>query len=128
MLIQSAFQDILIESDIIGQSSVKGAMSGKHYNRSIYCHKVMTEALQKLRLQAFLDSDASNDVSLAEECENLCNAYPGDGFQEELESDSFSRITNQYDTYIAKESANNPTFAFWSHYLEMTELLFCFIR
>ena len=103
-------------------------MSGKHYNRSIYCHKVMTEALQKLRFQAFLDSNTANDVSLAEECEHLCNEYPGEAFQTELESDSFSRIMNQYDSFVVKESGNNPTFAFWSLYLELTELLLCFIR
>ena len=50
------FKDILIESDVVGQGQIKGVMSGKHYNRSMHCHKVMCKALHRLRFQVFLDS------------------------------------------------------------------------
>jgi hypothetical protein len=47
---------VLIESGIISEGSIKGVLSGKHYNRSVLCHKMMYEALQRLRFEAFLDT------------------------------------------------------------------------
>ena len=46
---------MFIESGIVSEGSIKGVLSGKHYNQSVFCHKVMCEALQRLRLKAFLD-------------------------------------------------------------------------
>ena len=48
--------DIFIESGLTGEGSVKGVFSGKHYNRSIFCHKVTHEALQRVPLEVFLDT------------------------------------------------------------------------
>ena len=45
----------MVESEIIGQGSVVGAMKGKYYNRSVYCHKVASEALHRLQFEAFLN-------------------------------------------------------------------------
>ena len=42
----------MIESEIVAPGSVKGVLSGKHYNRSIRAHKMVYEALERLRLQA----------------------------------------------------------------------------
>ena len=55
------FQDIMIESDIVAAGSVNGVLSGKHYNRSIRAHKLIYEAMQRLRVKAFLKSLPEND-------------------------------------------------------------------
>ncbi len=47
------FQDIMIESEIIASGSAKGVLLGKHYNRAIQIHKLLYEAMQTLRLEAF---------------------------------------------------------------------------
>ena len=43
----------MIESEIIAPGSVKGVLTGKHYNRSIRVHKVIYEALKRLRWEEF---------------------------------------------------------------------------
>ena len=40
----------------ISVGSIRGILSGKHYNRSIMCHKLVFEAMGRLRFQAFLDA------------------------------------------------------------------------
>ena len=59
-------QDVFIESGIVSEGSIKGVMSGKHYNRSLLCHKTMYEALQRLRFEEFfdsLDNESQEDIS-----------------------------------------------------------------
>ena len=47
---------MLIESGIISVGSIRGILSGKHYNRYVMCHKLVFEAMERLRFQAFLDA------------------------------------------------------------------------
>ena len=119
----------MIESNIIGQGSVKGVMSGKHYNRSMYCHKIVSEALNRLRFKAFLDcldDEDKNDVSTF--ISSLLDEFPTGSFSETVKENTFKEIMATYDNFICEASAENPTFAFWSNYLEMVEVLLCFIR
>ena len=46
----------MIESEIIASGSVKGVLSGKHYNRAMRIHKLLFEAMERLRLEAFAKS------------------------------------------------------------------------
>lgn len=55
--------NILIESGIVAEGSINGVLSGKCYNRSIRCHKVMFEAISRLLWTEFLDS-VSTEVRL----------------------------------------------------------------
>ena len=64
LLFLAYFQDVVIESGIVSEGSIKGVLSGKHYNRSVSCHKVMYEALQRLRFQSFLDSITDENQEL----------------------------------------------------------------
>ncbi len=52
-------QDIFIESEIVAQGSLNGVFSGKHYNRCIRAHKLVYEALERLRFEAFLDGQTT---------------------------------------------------------------------
>ena len=44
-----------MESGIISEGSVKGVLTGKHKNWSVFCHKILYEAMQRLRFDAFFD-------------------------------------------------------------------------
>ena len=74
------FQDVVIESGIVSEGSTKGALSGKHYNRSVSGHKVMYEALQRLRFQSFLDSITDENQELASLIESMARSFPDDEF------------------------------------------------
>ena len=46
-------QDHLIESGVIGSSAIDGVLSGKHYNRALRAHKLLFEAMMRLKWQEF---------------------------------------------------------------------------
>lgn len=122
----AGLQDIFIESQLIDEGSVNGVMSGHMYNRSMRCHKLMFEALQHLRFEAFLNS-------LPEEQAENINAQIDEVADEFLLDPShfqhdFELLHQQYQKFVENQSAENPTFAFWSSYLEMVQLLLSFIR
>jgi hypothetical protein len=64
-------QDILVESETVAQGSLNGVFSGKHYNRCIRAHKLVFEAMERLRFEAFLDTQSTEQkgeiIGLAKE-------------------------------------------------------------
>ena len=59
---------------------------------------------------------------------DLLNNFQTDSFHEEINGESFLDIKETYQKFIDEESKENPTFAFWSSYLEIVQTLLCFIR
>ena len=51
----AGLKDILIESQVVAEGSIHGALSGHHYNRAIHSLKVVHEAFKQLIFEAFLD-------------------------------------------------------------------------
>ena len=64
-------QDILVESETVAQGSLNGVFSCKHYNRCIRAHKLVFEAMERLRFEAFLDTQSTEQkgeiIGLAKE-------------------------------------------------------------
>ena len=119
-------QDVFIESGIVSEGSIKGILSGKHYNRSVLCHKIMYEALQRLRFQAFLDSrteDDQEDISLF--IESMTSSFPQDTFlSDSIESPKMQEIIQSYELFINDMSGKSRTFSFWSMYIKMAGNLY----
>ncbi|CAB3981118.1 Hypothetical predicted protein [Paramuricea clavata] len=119
----------MIESEIVAPRSVKGVLSGKHYNRSVRVHKLIYEAMQRMRFEAFeksLASSASNQfdwvgISVLEDSER-------ESFTEICTSKQVNDAKRTYDTFVEKRSEENPTFALWSKYIDMVQLLLLYIR
>ena len=51
--LESEFEDILIEADLYGSNTVAKIIKGKSYNRGVRAHKLMLEALLRLKWEAF---------------------------------------------------------------------------
>ena len=118
----------MIESEIVAPGSVKGVLSGKHYNRSVRVHKLIYEAMQRMRFEAFkksLESSASSQfgtgISVLEDSEREL-------FIEICTSKQVNDVKRAYDMFVEKRSEENPTFAFWSKYIDMVQLLLLYIR
>lgn len=45
----------MLEANIVAQGSVNAVMDGKQYNRSLRCHKLVMEAMERVRWDAFCD-------------------------------------------------------------------------
>ena len=61
----SGFEDILIEADIVAPGSIKGILSGHHYNGSIRANKMMYEERVRLRWKAFLEASSADECDSA---------------------------------------------------------------
>ena len=57
----SGFEEILIESGICASGSIDKVMSGKHFNRAIRVHQLMLDAIERVMLEAFMNSVGSSD-------------------------------------------------------------------
>ena len=118
----------MIESEIVAPGS-KAELSGKHYNRCVRAHKIIYEAMERLRFRAFKKTLSTlekgevhaNDISVQEDKERR-------QFMEICASDRVIDIKKLYDHFIETESEKNPLFAFWSKYIEMVQLLLLYIR
>ena len=112
-------QDVFIESGIISEGSVKGVLTGKHYNRSVFCHKILYEAMQRLRFDAFFDQlDEVKQERFVSFMEEMSNSFP-ERFHEYTENPVMEEIHNQYQDYILESSRRSRTFSFWSMYIKM---------
>ena len=110
---------MFIESGIISEGSVNGVLSGKHYNRSIFCHKTMYEEMQRLKFESFFnqlpDEKQEQVMSFATE---LMDCFPEKEFHDCVESEMMEEICNDYEKYVAESSSKSRTFAFWSMYIK----------
>ena len=55
---------VLLEAELIGLGSVRGVLSGQHYERAMHCHKILLESLERILLDRFLEQE-DEDVSFA---------------------------------------------------------------
>lgn len=69
----AGLSNILIESRIIAEGSLNGVLNGKHYNRSIRCHKIIFEAFGRLLWDAFLNSMPRDEYTQSLEISNKIN-------------------------------------------------------
>ncbi|KAK6184936.1 hypothetical protein SNE40_007284 [Patella caerulea] len=53
----TGFSDVLIEAGLISSGSLSGVMSGKNYSRSLHCHKVMVESMERLMISKFIEEN-----------------------------------------------------------------------
>ena len=111
---------MLIESGLVSEGSIKGVISGKHYNRAVRSHKMMYEALQRLRFEAFLDTlDDGYHNEVISFVRTIQETFPHH-VHNKINSDDFNNLLKRYETFIADSKANSKTFAYWSMYIDMT--------
>lgn len=49
----SGLSGVLLEPDLMSDGSLKGVLTGRNYNRAMYCHKSMLESIEGLLLQKY---------------------------------------------------------------------------
>ncbi|XP_070548281.1 uncharacterized protein [Ptychodera flava] len=124
----AGLEDIMIESGILAQGSVNGVMSGHHYNRSVRCHKLVAEAMHRLRFNEFLDSLTEEEhLPVIAYLLDLRDSYPH-SFTDAVNTEEMKQLQQKYTDHIQKCCESNVNYAFWSSYLNMVQLLLLFIR
>ena len=77
--------DLLIEGGIVAASSMSGVLAGRQYNRAMRAHKIVMEAMQRLRLKSFKE------------------------WLEENKNDAYKESTEELDIVLANLSADTLT-------------------
>ena len=119
----------MIESEIIAPGSVKDVLTGKHYNRSIRVHKVIYEALERLRWEEFEKSLTTAEKATLDSVGVNFKANSNLGnFWENCCSTNVIDIKRMFNQFVTDRGEKNSLFAFWSKYIDMVQLLLLQIR
>lgn len=116
----AGLQDILIESEVVAPGSINGVISGHHYNRSMRAQKLLYESRQRIRILTFLDSLPPEE---RDECMDVINeikcAFQDRTMDVLCANETFDKMCSKYADFVKRRSAENPTFAFWSSYIDI---------
>lgn len=119
--------DIFVESGRIVHVSGNAVMERKQYNRAIHAHKLMYEALGRLRFQAFADSLTNEQRQRMVKFINYAlDAFASALFKNLCHGDEATEILTAYGQFVQQQSNTNRTFAFRSSYIDMVQLLLQF--
>lgn len=127
----SGLEDVLLESGLVAAMSLEEVMSGKHYERSLHCHKVMLECLERLLLEQFMlkKGDANWFTSLPieslQKLDDLAQAGSAVNLSSVLEDDNVCGLINSYLEF--RDGVRNgdlgKTAAFWMSYMDHISLV-----
>ena len=121
--------ELMLESELVALRSVNGVFNGHHYNRALRSHKILYEALNRLRFGTFLESLSTEDEEKTKQLiYRLHESFPSPLFEQLLATPEMTDIVNGYCQFISENSAKCLTFHFFSSYCCMVELLLDTIR
>ena len=138
----SGFEDCLIEAGVYSGAVISKIMAGKAYNRGIRAHKLLFEALSRLKWKAFISWAEENDIHIDDEHRELLlgaltivhNLMADASENKENLSTALNELTVALHPIIElirtfEETCikHSDTFAFWENYLQMVKLLLAYI-
>ena len=116
----SGFEEIIFQVGLCSSGSIKGVISGKHYNRAWYVHEVFSAAIFRLFLEIFEPTEVA-------ECLNL----PTDSFNDLDEilnhaeiKDYLSKIENTVNEFLRGD--HGKTGQYWMHYVKLVHMQLAF--
>ena len=133
----AGLRDTCIESRIIAEGSVSGALEGRMYNRAVRVHKYIYEALLRPDWKGFmpwLETHHPNQIhsvsALLDQVSDAREEMSQAKFDELLSSDGLADsliLWNQFLSYLRHDNGNLSTF--WMSYVDMVgDILLGLIR
>ena len=131
----AGLRDVIIETGLVGPSSVESVLRGKQYNYGMRIIKIVSEAFFRLKLEAFKDwLEQKNEINLllqfleSDDMEKLIVTRNPENIQ--AVASSFSNLQQQlcqFDEDI-QENKLGPTAKFWQSFLNMSQLLLDYVK
>ena len=124
--------ELLVNSCIVAPASAAAVLDGKHYNRSIRAHKLIVEALLRVRWAAFVEwlqtkpFTGIDTTRLTSDIRQVRQTLHLDDILVVANSVSFKGICSLYDQFC--QTPNGPMAEYWNSYIGMVQLLLRFIR
>ena len=122
----SGFSDILLEAGLIGSGSLQGVISGKHYERALHCHKVLTEALEQLLFRQYEENEGAELTQEVHRIiDHVVETCSSDAIKSALNNDTVREYLDKYLAYREKVRAGSlgKTAQFWLSYMDHVRLL-----
>eukprot|EP00794_Sanderia_malayensis_P013591 gene13591-14999_t len=132
----AGLRNIVIEANLLGEASVNKFLHGKHYNNCMRIYKYLFDALTRLKIDRFEDWMAKEEefqslqlFASSNELEHFIDDISSKNFHELLmKHDNILELFNRYENHLSDHTAAGPMATFWQSFLEMINILFCFIR
>ena len=123
---------LLVESGMLASGSVTAVLNGKQYNRGIRIHKIVMEALQRMQWLVYISSDNVHEVpdpfvSAINDIQKSCESKNVHALLAHVQS-TFNSIHTDFKRFCEDLSSKQPLANFWGSYIQMVQLLLCFIR
>ena len=124
LLESSGGPEVLCSVDVLASGSVKGFLSGKHYNRCKRPHPILATTLHILHFRQFilLHGEISGGVK------ELLNAFANNSSQESLmvllQSETCTALLDIYDQFTesTRRGEHGKTAMFWMIYIDLVHL------
>ena len=133
----AGLRDIVIESNLLGESSVDQMLKGKHYNNAMRILKYLYDAIKRHMIESFeqslIERTGHLDISYKELTESLeLHRFLSSPTQDSLENlhESHKEVINQIHCYQNSllNGSLGPTACIWSSFLQMVQILLDFAR
>ena len=104
----SGFEDVIFQSSVCTSGSLRGVLSGSHYNRGWTVHNAFSEALERLLLVRFLYDNGFDDL-------------PTVGNGEDLPCEDLATFLQRYGRFQMQVrcGSKGKTPQFWMMYLDL---------
>ena len=126
----SGFEEIVFEANLCASGSIDRVQSGKHYNRSLRVHIVMTEALERLLFNHFIQcsSKPKQARKLYSDIYSFKTNMNNEELNKVLECESFNDLFYEYEYFkqLIRRGSNGKTAQFWLQYIDRVWLLLQF--
>lgn len=131
----AGLRDIIIETGLVGPSSVESVLRGKQYNYGMRIIKIVSEALFRLKLEASkVWLEQKNELNLlnqfleSKDMLKLIDVRNPENMQAVASTfANFQQHVEQFDQEIL-ESKLGPTARFWQSFLDMSQLLLDYVK
>ena len=127
-------RDIVIESGLVGPGTIEAVFKGKHYNYGLRMIKIVSEALFRLKIDAFKEwliqkgkvEGLHQFLNSEEMMELIKNPDPAHQRITQCSFESLNKLLIEFEEEI-RQSTFGPTTQFWQSFLDMSQVLLDYI-
>lgn len=122
----SGFSDIILEAGLISGGSIQGVISGKHFERSMNCHKSVAESLER---QLMVKFNSVSDIILSDETktaiDHMAKCPSSENLTNLQKCQDFCNYIKEYEKFRngVKEGTLGKTPQFWLSYVDHVKLV-----
>ena len=116
--------ELLVESEVVATGSVNAVLEGRHYNRAISAHRIVVEAMEHLRFEAYYNSvSEERQKKLSDLAKSMISVFPSTSYYDLLQEGGVQSFLSHYNLFRARQASASPTFALWQSYIDMVSTL-----